>query len=113
MAKLGQMLAATYTQGGSFSVEEVPAPQIESDELLLRVRSAAICGTDIKIINSGHRKLAEGQRIVLGHEIVGVIEEMGARVERYTLGQRVGVHMYDSSLLAGQGWRPNAVHRAG
>jgi len=91
MANSTQMLAATYTQGGSFSVEEVPVPRIESDELLLRVRAASICGSDVKIVRSGHRKLIEGQQIVLGHEFVGVIEQVGSRVERYQVGQRVGV----------------------
>jgi L-iditol 2-dehydrogenase len=85
------MIAATYTQGGSFSIMDVPDPQIESDEILLRINAAAICGTDLKIIRSGHRKLAEGQRIVLGHEFVGVIEKIGARVKDYEVGQRVGV----------------------
>ena len=91
MAESSRMLAATYTQGGTFLVDEVPMPQIERDEMLLRVSAASICGTDVKIVRSGHRKLVEGQRIVLGHEFVGVIEQVGARVERYEVGQRVGV----------------------
>jgi L-iditol 2-dehydrogenase len=85
------MLAATYTQGGDFAIDEVPVPQIESDEILLRVSAAAICGTDIKIVRSGHRKLAQGQRIVLGHEFLGIIEQLGSRVEGYHVGQRVGL----------------------
>ena len=69
------MLAATYTQGGAFAVDEVPSRRSASDEMLLRVSAASICGTDVKIIRSGHRKLADGQRIVLGHEFVGIIEQ--------------------------------------
>ena len=85
------MLAATYTQGGAFAVEPIAEPEIEADEILLRVKAASICGTDTKIIRSGHRKLAHGQRIVLGHEFVGTIERLGARVDGYRAGQRVGV----------------------
>jgi L-iditol 2-dehydrogenase len=85
------MLAATYTQGGAFAIEEIPTPEIESDEILLRVNAASICGTDVKIVRSGHRKLAMGQRIVLGHEFVGVIERIGSRVKGHAVGQRVGV----------------------
>ena len=59
--------------------------------MLLRMRAASICGTDVKIVQSGHRKLQDGQRIVLGHEFVGDIEQVGARVEGYCVGQRVGV----------------------
>ena len=85
------MLAATYTQGGAFAVEQVAEPEIDGEEILLRVRAASICGTDTKIIRSGHRKLADGQRIVLGHEFVGTIERVGAQVAGYATGQRVGV----------------------
>ena len=85
------MLAATYTQGGAFSVEEVPTPEIGDDQALLRVSGASICGTDVKIIRNGHRKLSEGQRIVLGHEFLGVIEEVGSRVVGLSVGERVGL----------------------
>lgn len=85
------MLAATYTQGGTFAVVDLPTPEVGNDEVLLRVCAASICGTDVKIIRNGHRKLAEGQRIVLGHEFAGVIEEVGPRVEGYRVGERVGL----------------------
>jgi L-iditol 2-dehydrogenase len=91
MSDTTRMLAATYRQGGELSVEEVPVPVIRRDEILLRVRAASICGTDVKIVRFGHRKLADGQRIVLGHEFVGVIEQLGSDVLGYRLGQRVGV----------------------
>ncbi len=86
------MLAATYTQGvaSSFSIQEVATPEIESDEMLLRMRAASICGTDVKIVRSGHRKLQDGQRIVLGHEFVGVIDQVGSRVEGYCVGPAGG-----------------------
>jgi threonine dehydrogenase-like Zn-dependent dehydrogenase len=85
------MLAATYTQGGAFAIEEIAEPTIERDELLLRIRAASICGTDVKIVRNGHRKLRDGQRIVLGHEFVGVIHEVGARVAGYRVGDRIGI----------------------
>jgi threonine dehydrogenase-like Zn-dependent dehydrogenase len=85
------MLAATYTQGGTFALEHLEVPQIAPDEMLLRVRAASICGTDLRIVRNGHRKLADGQRIVLGHEFVGVVEQSGSQVDAYRAGQRVGV----------------------
>ena len=87
MGEPSQMLAAAFTHGGRFMVGQVPKPRVESDEILLRVRMASICGTDLKIVRSGHRKLAEGQRIVLGHEFVGVIEQVGSDVEGNKVGQ--------------------------
>ena len=91
MTRLLRMLAATYTQGGTLLFDEIPVPEIESDEILLRIRAASICGTDVKIVHSGHRKLPAGRRIVLGHEFVGVIEQVGRSVEGFRLGERVGV----------------------
>ena len=75
----------------AFSIEEIARPAIESDEILLRIRAASICGTDVKIVRSGHRKLRDGQRIVLGHEFVGVIEQVGSRVAGYRAGERIGI----------------------
>ena len=85
------MIAATYTQNGEFAVQEIPKPEISADELLLRVQAASICGTDVKIIRNGHRKLANNQRIVLGHEFIGTIEKVGTNVSQFSVGTRVGV----------------------
>jgi L-iditol 2-dehydrogenase len=91
MTDASPMLAATYTQGGEFSIEEIARPVIERDEILLRVLAASICGTDVKIVRSGHRKLRDGQRIVLGHEFVGVIQQVGADITGYRVGDRIGI----------------------
>lgn len=85
------MLAATYTQGGMLQIEPVPTPEMAEDEILVRVRAASICGTDLRIISSGHRKLRQGQKIVLGHEFSGTIEAVGKRLRDYHVGQRVGI----------------------
>ena len=86
------MLAATYTQGvRRLAMQALAVPEIAADEMLLRIRAASICGTDVRIVRNGHRKLRDGQRIVLGHEFVGTIEQLGERVEGYCVGQRVGV----------------------
>ena len=91
MNRGGSMLAATYQQGGTFAVREVPVPEIGRDGLLLRMRAASICGTDLKIIRNGHRKMADGQCVVLGHEFIGTIERVGMDVTGYDAGQRVGL----------------------
>ncbi|MEX2672704.1 MAG: alcohol dehydrogenase catalytic domain-containing protein [Phycisphaeraceae bacterium] len=90
-----KMLAAQYTQGApegqNFAVREVERPTIGPDELLLRVQACSICGTDLKIVGNGHRKLRDGQTITLGHEFVGTIEEVGSRLTGFAEGDRVGV----------------------
>jgi L-iditol 2-dehydrogenase len=85
------MKAAIYTQGAGLAFAEQPVPEIQPDELLVRVEAASICGTDLKVLRYGHRKLREGQTIILGHEFVGRIEEAGANVSGFPLGSRVGV----------------------
>ena len=86
------MIAARYTQGsGRFAVEEVPMPGVGPGELLLRVEATGICGSDVKIVRGGHRKLRDGQAITLGHEFVGTVEQAGEEVSGFDLGDRVGV----------------------
>ncbi len=85
------MLAVTYTQGGKLQLEDIPIPEIQEDEILVRVRASSICGTDLRILQHGHSKLQPGQKIILGHEFSGTIEAVGRRIQGYKVGQRVGV----------------------
>lgn len=85
------MIAAKYTQGVGLAIGEAPTPDIGEDELLVRVEATSICGTDVKIVHCGHRKLRRGQAIILGHEFVGTVEQAGACVPNYPVGTRVGV----------------------
>ena len=85
------MIAATYTQGGSLEILDLPRPHLEEGDVLLRVEAASICGTDTKMVRIGHRKLKDGQRIVLGHEFAGVIEEVRGPAGHLRAGMRVGV----------------------
>ncbi len=72
-------------------VREFPLPEIGPDEALVRVERAGVCGTDTKYF---HGKLEHPTPLVLGHEILGRIAEIGERAaERYGLqvGDRVEV----------------------
>jgi len=85
------MKAAVFQQPGSMVVKDIPVPTIADDELLIRVRSASICGTDLRISRHGHFKLAPGQHRVQGHEVAGQIVQVGAEVTGYAEGDRVSV----------------------
>ena len=85
------MIAATYTQNGAFRVEDLSIPKIATDELLVKVMASSICGTDVRIIRNGHRKLGPGQRLVLGHEFAGIIVKVGSQTTQFQKGQRIGV----------------------
>ncbi len=80
-----QMIAARMPLAGT----ELPTPQPDPRQLLLRVRACAVCRTDLHVVDG---ELPGPKRpLVPGHEIVGTIVEKGAAVERFALGDRVGV----------------------
>ena len=74
----------------TLSVEDVPAPVIKKDdEVLIRIVSAGICGSDIGIFN-GTNSLATYPRLI-GHEYGGVVEAVGAAVSNVAVGDHVAV----------------------
>jgi propanol-preferring alcohol dehydrogenase len=68
---------------------ELPAPLTGAGKLLVRVRACGVCRTDLHVVDG---ELAEAKLpIIPGHEIVGEVVERGAGVERFAIGERVGV----------------------
>ena len=85
------MKACYFYEPGKMKLEEVEIPKINDDELLLKVRATAICGTDMRILKNGHFKIKTNVKRVLGHEIVGDIVQVGSTVKGFTEGMRVSV----------------------
>ena len=85
------MLAAVYSGIEKIECREIAKPEISRDEVLVRVRAAAICGTDLRIYKSGHHRIEDGEKRVLGHELSGEVWEVGEDVVGYTKGMRVAV----------------------
>jgi L-iditol 2-dehydrogenase len=83
------MLAAVYHGPNDLRVENVPVPKVGDGEILVKVMSASICGTDLRIFHGNHRMYPNGTIRIPGHEVVGTIAELGANVNHYSLGQRV------------------------
>ncbi|MGH9547103.1 MAG: zinc-dependent dehydrogenase [Terriglobales bacterium] len=81
------MLAAVYRGVNDVRLETVPVPQIGSGELLLRVHTCGICGTDLKKIATGSHSAPR----IFGHETAGVIAAVGAGVRDFQAGDRVVV----------------------
>jgi propanol-preferring alcohol dehydrogenase len=76
-------------QGDPLRVADLPRPSPDADQVLLEVRACGVCRTDLHVKDGD---LAQPRLpLILGHEIVGIVVEKGARVERFALGQRVGV----------------------
>jgi L-iditol 2-dehydrogenase len=73
-------------------VESRPRPQPGPDEVLVRVSSVGVCGSDIHYYEHGRiGHFVVESPLVLGHEASGVIEEVGSAVERLSSGQRVSI----------------------
>jgi L-iditol 2-dehydrogenase len=81
------MLAAVYRGINDVRLETVPVPQIGAGELLLRVHTCGVCGTDLKKIATGSHSAPR----IFGHETSGVVAAVGAGVSRFAPGDRVVV----------------------
>ena len=74
---------------GKFETEirDVPVPKIGDDDVLLEVKAAGVCGSDIAFDNGGHENLLNPP-VILGHEFSGVIAEVGKNVTEWRPGER-------------------------
>jgi alcohol dehydrogenase, propanol-preferring len=75
--------------GSPLRLADVPAPEPEAEQVLIRVRACGVCRTDLHVVDGELRdpKLP----LIPGHQIVGEVVETGERVERFAPGDRVGV----------------------
>jgi L-iditol 2-dehydrogenase len=80
------MLVAVYHNNRDIRIKDIPKPDIGSDEILLKVMASGICGTDVV----EWYRLPKAPR-VLGHEATGIIDEVGEKVTKYKVGDRVFV----------------------
>jgi len=81
------MRAAVYHGQNDVRMETVPVPTIGAGELLIRVHTCGICGTDLKKISTGSHSAPR----IFGHETSGMIVAVGEGVTSYSLGERVMV----------------------
>jgi L-iditol 2-dehydrogenase len=85
------MLAAKLFGTNDVRVVECEVPSITDDEILLKTKAAAICGSDLRMIGNGYKGVDEQHPLTLGHEIAGVIERVGNSVKGYRTGMRVSL----------------------
>jgi len=81
------MKAAVYRGVNEVRLEEVPVPDIGRGEILVRVHTCGICGTDLKKISTGSHSAPR----IFGHETSGMIARLGEGVRNFSLGDRVMV----------------------
>jgi threonine dehydrogenase-like Zn-dependent dehydrogenase len=82
--------AVMWQGAGDIRLEEVPDPKIlEPSDAIVRVTRSAICGTDLHLVRGTMPGMVEGT--ILGHEAVGVVEDVGPAVRGFSRGDRVVV----------------------
>lgn len=80
------MKVAMYYNNKDVRIEDLPVPEINDDELLVKVKASGICGSDVM----EWYRIKKAPR-VLGHEVAGEITEVGKNVQNYKKGDRVFV----------------------
>ncbi len=83
------MLALTFQGDKKLELLERPQPTAQRDTAVVRMKAAAICGTDLRTYRYGSKKIDPG--IVIGHEGVGELVEVGSDVEGFKVGDRVQI----------------------
>lgn len=81
------MRAVVYRGVNDMRVETVPVPRVGPGELLVKIATCGICGTDLKKIHTGSHSAPR----IFGHEMAGVIAAVGEGVSQYEVGERVMV----------------------
>ena len=81
------MRAVVYRGVNDMRVETVPVPRIGAGELLVKVATCGICGTDLKKIHTGSHSAPR----IFGHEMAGTIVAVGQGMTRFAVGERVMV----------------------
>src|SRR5438132_9281789 len=73
----------------SLALRDVPKPKPGRGELLVRVNACAVCRTDLHIVDG---ELPDPKLpLILGHQIVGRVDQIGEGVEQFVIGDRVGI----------------------
>lgn len=90
--KKNSMLTYSYLSKGKFGFVEKPLPRIEEDrDAIVKLTLSSICSSDLHIKHGSVPRAVEG--ITLGHEMVGIVEEIGSRVTNVKVGDRVAVNV--------------------
>ena len=84
-----RMMAAVLYGKEHLRVEEVAVPTIERGDLLVRVKVALTCGTDVKVFRRGYHARMIVPPAVFGHELAGDVVELGEGVTGFAIGDRV------------------------
>ncbi len=85
----GHMTAAVLYGKEDVKIEKVPIPRVGEGEVLVKVQVALTCGTDVKVYQRGYHARMIVPPALFGHELAGIIEEVGPGVRGFKKGMRV------------------------
>lgn len=83
------MMAAVLYGKESMQIEPVAVPQIGANDVLVRVRAALTCGTDVKVFRRGYHARMIVPPALFGHELAGDVVAVGENITKFRPGQRV------------------------
>jgi L-iditol 2-dehydrogenase len=78
-----------YYENKGLIIEERSIPKISNDQMLIKVQSCGICGSDIKILKYGNPRVSSGR--IMGHEISGEVVDVGGLLEGFKIGDKVSI----------------------
>lgn len=82
------MKALVYHGPGKSAWEDKPRPAIEAPaDAIVRISTSTICGTDLHILKGDLPAVTDGR--ILGHEGIGVVEQVGTAVSEFYVGDKV------------------------
>ncbi|MCJ7646310.1 alcohol dehydrogenase catalytic domain-containing protein, partial [bacterium] len=84
---VSKMKGAKYEGKKKITIVDIPKPTPQKDEVLVKVKYAGICGSDLEAYKTG----LYPAHIVLGHEVTGYVAEVGPEVKKWKEGDRVAV----------------------
>lgn len=83
------MKAVVYDAPRRYAVKEIPAPEAGAGEVRIKVHQVGVCGTDLHIHEGDFNAVFP---LIPGHELVGVVDRLGAGVTRFRIGEQVTVN---------------------
>ena len=93
---MNKMKALVFRDVGQIELTEIPVPKVKQpDDVLLKVKTVGICGSDLKILAGKHHYKPN---TVLGHEFCGEVVQVGSHVQHIKLGDRVAI---DNNIRCG------------